>query len=451
MGDYEYCFEQFKQSIYTCLHMPMKFELLHPADQIVTIMERIYGYGMTTTSGGNLSILDDNGDIWITPGGIDKGSLTRKDIIRVEPDGTTVGPHKASVELPFHQSVYKHRPDVKAVLHAHPPALVSFSIARKIPDTSLIPNAHLICGKVGMATYAIPGSRELGENISAVLAQGIDTVLLENHGIVIAGEDLFQAFMRFETLDFCARLEIKSRRIGEPRSLTQQQLALVKKKQQVTINSFVPKGHSSQEREARRQMCELIHRAYDQQLFTSTQGTFSQRLTDESFLITPYMVDRKYIEASDIVRIDRGWCEQGKTPSRSVLLHQQIYECHPEIHSVIIAHPPNIMAFGSTGQIFDSRTIPESFIMLRSIPLLPFGVNFLEPEKVVEALSPNTPIAMIANDCVIVSGASLLQAFDRLEVAEFSAKALIAAKDIGELVPISDDEVNALKKTFHLP
>ena len=428
----------------------MKFDLLHPADQLVMIMERIYGYGLTTTSGGNLSIHDDNGDIWITPSGIDKGSLTRKDIIRVAPDGTIEGPHKPSIELPFHQSVYKHRPDVKAVLHAHPPALVSFSIARKIPDTSLIPNAHQICGKVGMATYAIPGSRELGKNISAVLAEGIDTVLLENHGIVIVGEDLFQAFMRFETLDFCARLEIKSRQIGEPRSLTQQQLALVKKKQQLSISSFVPKGHSSQEREGRRQMCELIHRAYDQQLFTSTQGTFSQRLTDESFLITPYMVDRKYIEASDIVRIDRGWCEQGKTPSRSVLLHQKIYERQPEIHSVIIAHPPNIMAFGISDHPFDSRTIPESYIMLRTVPLLPFGTIFLEPEKVADTLSPKAPLAMIANDCLIASGTSLLQAFDRLEVAEFSAKALIDTKDIGGLVPISDDEILALNKMLDL-
>lgn len=85
----------------------MKFELLHPADQLVMIMDRIYDYGMTTTSGGNLSILDDNGDIWITPSGIDKGSLTRNDIIRVRPDGTIEGIHKPSVELPFHEKSIK--------------------------------------------------------------------------------------------------------------------------------------------------------------------------------------------------------------------------------------------------------------------------------------------------------------------------------------------------------
>ena len=109
----------------------MKFELLHPAEQLVMIMDRIYDYGMTTTSGGNLSILDDNGDIWITPSGIDKGSLTPKDIICVKPDGTIEGIHKPSVELPFHIKIYQKRPDIKAIIHAHPPALVAFSIVRK--------------------------------------------------------------------------------------------------------------------------------------------------------------------------------------------------------------------------------------------------------------------------------------------------------------------------------
>ncbi len=108
------------------------------------------------------------------------------------------------------------------------------------------------------------------------------------------------------------------------------------------------------------------------------------------------------------------------------------------------------MAFGITHQPFDSRTIPESYIMLRTIPLLPFGANFLEPERLVSTLSTNTPLVMIANDSLIVTGNSLLQCFDRLEVAEFSAKALVSARDIGELIPIGDAEVNDLEDAFHL-
>ena len=95
----------------------MNFNLMHPAEQIVMLLSRVYQKGLTTTSGGNLSVKDSEGNIWITPSGIDKGSLTASDICKVLPDGTVVGKYKPSVELPFHKLVYKTRPDVSAVLH----------------------------------------------------------------------------------------------------------------------------------------------------------------------------------------------------------------------------------------------------------------------------------------------------------------------------------------------
>ena len=428
----------------------MKFELLHPADQLVIIMERIYGYGMTTTSGGNLSIKDENGDVWITPAGIDKGSLTNKDIVQVKPDGTIIGKHRPSSELPFHLSTYKQRPDVKAVLHAHPPALVSFSIVRKQPDTRLIPDVDLVCGEVGIAEYGLPGSDDLGEKIAAVLRKGINTVILENHGIVVVGKDLFEAFMSFETLDYSARLEINARRIGVPVSLTPKHVEISKQKRHVEMEEFIPTSYSSGERLARKEMCELIHRSYDQRLFTSTQGTFSTRLDDKSFIITPYNVDRKYIDVDQIVRIENDRKEAGKVPSRSVLLHKYIYEKQPHVNSVIIAHPFNIMTYAITNEPFDSRTIPESYILLRDIPKIPFGSSFLQPAMVADLFVPRTPIVLVENDCVIVTGSSLLNAFDRLEVAEYSAKALIAAKSLGDVIVINDTQINDIKEAFKL-
>ena len=118
----------------------MRFDLLHPREQLVQIMDRIYRYGLTTTSGGNLSILDDNadklrpGDLWITPSAVDKGNLQPRDIMRIKHGGEIVGPHKPSSEYPFRQAVYAGRPDVRTLVRAHSPTLVSFSIARKTPD-----------------------------------------------------------------------------------------------------------------------------------------------------------------------------------------------------------------------------------------------------------------------------------------------------------------------------
>ena len=143
---------------------------MHPAEQIVMLINRVYQKGLTTTSGGNLSIMDSEGVIWITPSGIDKGSLTPADICKVLPDGTVIGKHKPSVELPFHKLVYKTRPDVSAVLHAHPPALVSFSLIRKAPDVNIIPTPHQVCGEVGIAKYEVPGSEALGKNVAAAFA-----------------------------------------------------------------------------------------------------------------------------------------------------------------------------------------------------------------------------------------------------------------------------------------
>lgn len=85
--------------------------LVHPRDQITLIISRIYKRGMTTTSGGNISIIDNNGDIWVTPSAVDKGSLSPSDIVCVKKDGTIVGKHKPSSEFPFHKAIYEVRPD----------------------------------------------------------------------------------------------------------------------------------------------------------------------------------------------------------------------------------------------------------------------------------------------------------------------------------------------------
>ena len=428
----------------------MRFELLHPADQLVMIMARIYYYAMTTMTGGNLSIRDENGDIWITPSGIDKGNLTRADMCQVKPDGTIIGPHKPSVELPFHSEIYRRRPDIKGILHAHPPTLVAFSLARKIPDISLIPNASEVCGKVTYAKYEVPGSAKLGEYIAEEFEKGYNTVMMENHGVVIGHKDLFSAFMAFETLDFCGRLEIDAKKLGTPRALTEDQIDIDRSVTSPNLDEFIPGAHSSEENAARRDLCEFIHRSYDQRLFTSTQGTFAVRLSDGSFLTTPYNKDRKYLEPEDIVHIKRGMREMGKKPSRAARLLEEIFNTHDDVNAVIIAHPPAIMSFAVTDAEFDSRLIPESYISLRDVVRVPYASSRLDVVGTAKQFDAKHPVMIVNNQCVIVTGASLLNAYDRLEVLEYSAAAMIAAKDIGDVVYITPDEVKAIEEAFHL-
>lgn len=430
----------------------MDFSILHPADQIVTIMNRLYYYGMTTMTGGNLSIKDSDGTVWISPSGVDKGSLRREDIMQIKPNGEIIGIHRPSVEYPFHLGIYKKRPDLGAVLHAHPTALVAFSLLRKIPNTSIIPDAKLLCGKISIASYACPGSEKLGENISAEFEKGIDTVLLENHGVVVGAKDLFTAFMNFETLDYLARLEINAGTLGgEIHTISDKHMEIFKLRTSPMLDFFHPKVRTSEEQAVRRDMCALIKRAYGEQLFTSEQGTFSCKLSDGSFVITPAGQDRAYIEPEDLVLIKDGKCEAGKTPSRSVLFHMDMYEQHEDVKTIIIAHPPHLMAFAVTDNVFDARLIPESYIALKTVRKFPFGSTFMQPKLLAREFSLKNPVAIIENDCAIAAGTSLANAFDRLEVMEYSAKSLIKAQSIaGDIVKISDAEVQEIEKVFNL-
>ena len=428
----------------------MNINYIHPADQLVMFMQRIYDKGLTTTSGGNLSIMDDNGNIWITPAGVDKGTLNRGDIICVKPDGTCVGPHKPSSELPFHAAVYKMRPDLKAVLHAHPPALVSFSIVRQCPDLDLLPSVRKTCKNVSMAVYAVPGSDQLGENIGKCFADGCDIVLLENHGVCIGAQDMFAAFQKFETLDYSANLEILANRIGKTKSLPDEAFRVTETQDHTKMDDFIPNRHSSEELAARRDMITLIRRSYRQGLFTATHGTYSVRLSDGSFLITPFGKDRFYLQEEDLVRVKAGMKELGKTPSRAVLLHQKIYEQHKDIYAILLAHPVHAMAFAVTDTKFDPRTIPESYILLRDVKRLPYGEIYTNQEKTADEFGVACPAVMVENDCVIVTGESLLKAFDRLEVMESTAHSIVNSMAVGKIVHISQEEVEDLKVAFNL-
>jgi L-fuculose-phosphate aldolase len=425
----------------------MRFQLFHPRKQLVQIMSRIYRYGLTTTSGGNLSVLDENGDLWITPSAVDKGNLKERDIMCMQADGRVLGPHQPSSEYPFHQAIYEERPDLRAIVHAHSPALVSFSIARRIPDTRIIPQAHHVCGQVGYAPYALPGSDRLGENIANTFAHGFDAVLLENHGVVTAGADLLTAFQRLETLDFCARTEIHARSLGPVHTLSDDQIARYEKPP-AQLPTFRPQVHSSRERELRQEICRMVHRAYEQRLMTSTEGTVSARVDAGGFLITPYGIDRMYLEIEDIVLVSDGRAEEGKHPSRAVRLHRAIYADHPDVHCIITAQSPNAMAYAVTGQPLDSKTIPESYVVLRNMPLVPHGQQYDAPERISAAISPNSPAVLIQNDTVLTTGASVHQAFDRLEVADFTAFSLLNTLPIGPLVPIGEAEVRELEEKF---
>ncbi|MDR2937306.1 MAG: class II aldolase/adducin family protein [Prevotellaceae bacterium] len=206
-------------------------------------------------------------------------------------------------------------------------------------------------------------------------------------------------------------------------------------------------SYPSDERAIRAEICKIVRRSCDQGLMISSYGTVSVRWRNNDFLITPVGEPRFDIEPQHIVQVKNGMVEAGKNPSRSIALHQAIYQSNPKINSIILTQSPNLMGFCTSGVKFDVRTIPESWIFLQDVPHVPFSLQYENPQAISDIVG-KVPAVLMSNGSVLVTGDKLLQTFDKLEVAEFSAKSLIMAAPIGKLHPINDAQVEELRVAF---
>ena len=271
-----------------------------------------------------------------------------------------------------------------------------------------------------------------------------------------------QSFQRVETHDFCARTLIHAYALGRAsgraqgpplharvRALSDAQLALLDRA--ADLPEYTPAQHSNRERALRQQVVEIARRAYDRCLMTAVQGTVSARVGEDTFLITPTGKDRRALDLADVVLVSEGRREAGKRPSRGARLHRAIYQQHPEIGSVITAQAPHITAYALVPQAFDTKTIPESYVILRHLDKIGLETYYTDPDAVAARLSPRTPALIVENDGLLTTGGTILQAFDRLEIAEYSAQSLIDIESkVGDWTPLEEPRLRELEAAFGL-
>jgi len=424
---------------------------LSPGEDLAQTLRQIYDLDLTTTSGGNLSLLEDDGAIWITPAGIDKGELRSDQVARVralDDETESRGTPPPSSELPFHRAIYAARSDLRAVIHAHPVSLVAFSIAQMVPDTRVSAESYFHCGLVGFAPYALPASDELGEQIAQKFARGFDCVVLENHGVVVGGTTLRQAFERLEALDLCARTILRARTLGTERALPWDDLELALSTAPKPIAKSRDRAlMTDQERELRKSLCKIARRACGKGLMTSVQGALSARLPENAFLLTPSSVPLDRLDPSDLLRVGLQRSGLNEHDSREAL-HAALYRTHPDVHAVAHGFGANASGFSAAKIPLPSQTIPESYILIREPVSVSFRTTMLDPDSVAAKLCPDNPVALVQNNGVLAVGASVLDAFDRLEVLEATAAAVIASHPLGELTTMNDEQLAELRKAF---
>jgi L-fuculose-phosphate aldolase len=192
---------------------------------VAYFMRRLYERGLTTSLGGNISLKVSSKTILITPSGIDKGNIAEDQIGEIHPDGINLTPKlKPSMETPIHLAVYAARPDVKAIIHAHPVTASTFAASNTKINCKLLAESRLFLGEVQSAPYACMGTAKLAESVVYVLATGGNAVLMENHGALTVGESLIQAFDRMEVLESAAKITLMTKLLGSQRELNEHQL-----------------------------------------------------------------------------------------------------------------------------------------------------------------------------------------------------------------------------------
>lgn len=192
-------------------------------EQICEIGRRVYHRGFAAANDGNISVRLNDKEIMCTPTMICKGFMKPEDICKVDYEGQQLaGTRQRSSEILLHLAVYKHRPDVQAVVHCHPPHATAFAVAGVPIPNGVLPEVEIFLGEVPTANYETPGTQKFADTILPHL-QSSNTIILANHGTVTFGPDLEKAFWNSEIIDAYCRILILSSQLGNVNYFTRKQ------------------------------------------------------------------------------------------------------------------------------------------------------------------------------------------------------------------------------------
>jgi L-fuculose-phosphate aldolase len=209
-------------------------------NDIIEIGRRLYAKGLIAANEGNISIRIGPNEVVATASGVHKGHLNRGQIVPVTLNGQPVEHTRpVSTEIDMHLAAYRARPDVYAVVHAHPPVATAFAVAGVPLAQCVMPEVVVTLGGVPIAPYGTPGTREVADGLTELYPLG-NAFLLANHGAVCLGSNVYAAFDLMETLEHFAQVLFHARALGNVNVLTIDQVAaLLDQRQQAGVTSPV--------------------------------------------------------------------------------------------------------------------------------------------------------------------------------------------------------------------
>lgn len=203
--------------------------ILKAKKEIIEVGKRMYDKGYIVASEGNMSIRLGSNKVLVTPGGKNKGELKPKDLVVVDLKGKKVsGSLKPSSELLMHLFVYQKRKEINAAVHAHPPYSLAFASTHLPLAQSLLPEVIIFLGKIPLTPYATPATEEVPLSLSPFIEEH-NAFLLENHGVLSLGKDMFEAYSRMEMVEHLAQVCLLGKILGKLAELPEESLDKLEK------------------------------------------------------------------------------------------------------------------------------------------------------------------------------------------------------------------------------
>ncbi len=192
-------------------------------EAIAEVGRRMFARGYVAANDGNISVRLDERRVLTTPTGVSKGFMRPEEMVVVDLEGNPLSEGRPSSELPMHLFVYRERPDVHAVVHAHPPYATGFATAGQALDKCVLAEVVVTIGSIPLAEYGTPSTQELPETLKPYI-HSCEAFLMANHGVVTVGKDLMDAYFKMERVEHYAHIVFIARALGGEQVLPKQQV-----------------------------------------------------------------------------------------------------------------------------------------------------------------------------------------------------------------------------------
>lgn len=195
-------------------------------EQICDVCHKMWQLGWVAANDGNVSVKLPDGNFLVTPTGISKSFITPDKLVIINKDIEIIESsegRKPSSEMKMHMRCYQERPDVGAVVHAHPPTATGYAVANKPLDEYSMIETVIALGSIPVTPYGTPSTYEVPDAIAPYLAEH-DAVLLQNHGALTVGADLITAYYRMETMELFAKISLNAHLIGGAQEISKENI-----------------------------------------------------------------------------------------------------------------------------------------------------------------------------------------------------------------------------------